>query len=123
MPPVAVACLAGHVLAPHVADASQAEAGADRGPRHAVLTGPGLGDDPPLAHAPGEQHLPQRVVDLVGPGVAEVLALEPDLSALGRLGQALRVIERRGPSGEGAGKAFQLGAELPVALAPREGLD
>ena len=46
---------------------------------HAVLAGPGLGDDPPLAHAAGEQGLADRVVDLVGAGVGDVLTLEPDL--------------------------------------------
>ncbi len=45
---------------------------------HAVLAGAGLGDDAPLAHAPRQQHLAERVVDLVRAGVAEVLALEHD---------------------------------------------
>jgi hypothetical protein len=43
-----------------------------------VLARPGLGDDPRLAHAPREQRLPDRVVDLVRAGVIEVLALEID---------------------------------------------
>jgi hypothetical protein len=51
--------------------------GAHRGRGHAVLPRPGLGDDAALAHAAREQHLPDRVVDLVRAGVVEVLALEP----------------------------------------------
>ena len=49
-----------------------------------VLSGAGLGDDPPLAHPLGQQRLPEGVVDLVGPGVVEVLALEIDRVAGGR---------------------------------------
>ena len=63
--------------------------------RHAVLAGAGLGDDAPLAEAPGEQRLPERVVDLVRAGVGEVLALEPDLRAADVLGQPLGEVERR----------------------------
>jgi hypothetical protein len=44
-----------------------------------VLAGAGLGDDALLAHALREQGLPEGVVDLVRPGVEEVLALEVDL--------------------------------------------
>ena len=49
-----------------------------RGGRDAVLAGAGLRDDARLAHALGEQHLAERVVDLVRAGVAQVFALEPD---------------------------------------------
>jgi hypothetical protein len=45
---------------------------------HAVLPGAGFGDDAPLAHALGEQALPEGVVDLVRAGVVEILALEDD---------------------------------------------
>ena len=38
--------------------------------------GSGLGDDPPLAHAPGEERLPDHVVQLVRAGVGQVLPLE-----------------------------------------------
>jgi len=43
-----------------------------------VLAGSGLGDHPLLAHAPHQQPLAHDVVDLVGPGVVEILALEED---------------------------------------------
>ena len=68
--------LALDVLGAHVDDARQVEQGAGRRGRDAVLAGAGLGDDPGLAEPPGEQRLAERVVDLVGAGVGEVLALE-----------------------------------------------
>jgi len=40
-----------------------------------MLAGPGLGDDPPLAHLQREPDLPQRVVQLVRAGVEQVFAL------------------------------------------------
>ena len=74
--PQDVGSLALDVLGAHVHDARQLEQGAGRCRRDAVLSGPGLGDDPRLAEASGQQRLAQRVVDLVGAGVGEVLALE-----------------------------------------------
>ena len=65
-----------HVERAHVDVAGHAEEGRGGGGGHAVLAGAGLGDDAPLAHAARQQHLPQRVVDLVRAGVAEVLALQ-----------------------------------------------
>src|ERR671936_821523 len=50
-----------------------ADAGGD-----SVLTRAGLRDDSPLAEPGREQSLADRVVDLVRPGVAEILALEED---------------------------------------------
>ena len=49
--------------------------------RDAMLAGAGLGDDARLAHALGQQHLAQHVVDLVAAGVVELVALEVDLRA------------------------------------------
>ena len=51
-----------------------------------MLARAGLGDDARLAHALGEQRLAEHVVDLVGAGVAEVLALEVDARAAARAG-------------------------------------
>ena len=59
-----------HVLGAHVDVAVEAEQRADRRGGDAVLAGAGLGDDPALAHARGEQRLAERVVDLVRAGVA-----------------------------------------------------
>ena len=56
----------------------------------AVLAGAGLGDDPLLADALGEQRLAQHVVDLVRAGVVEVLALEQDARAAGVLAELRR---------------------------------
>ena len=71
-----VGLLAFDVLGAHVHDARQVQQGAGRGGGDAVLAGAGLGDDPGLAEAAGQQRLAQRVVDLVGAGVREVLALQ-----------------------------------------------
>ena len=78
-----VGLLAAHVLGAHVDDALEAEQRARGRGRDAVLAGAGLGDDARLAHAPGQQRLAERVVDLVRAGVEEVLALEPDRAAGG----------------------------------------
>ena len=58
-----------HVLGAHVDVALEPEQRAGGRRRHAVLSGAGLGDDAPLAHALGEQRLAERVVDLVRAGV------------------------------------------------------
>ena len=76
--PLDVGLLAAHVLGAHVDDALEPEQRAGGGGRDAVLAGAGLGDDPLLAHALGQQRLAERVVDLVGAGVEQVLALEED---------------------------------------------
>jgi hypothetical protein len=64
----------------------------------AVLACAGLGDDARLAHAHREQDLPEAVVDLVRPGVIELVALEVDLRPAVMRGKPLREIERRGPA-------------------------
>ena len=71
------------VLLPHVDDARQTEQCTRGRGRHTVLTGAGLGDDPLLAHPPRQQDLADRVVDLMGAGVVQVLALQVDLRAAG----------------------------------------
>jgi hypothetical protein len=47
----------------------------------AMLSGARLGDDALLAHALAQQHLAQRVVDLVRARVIQVLALQIDLAS------------------------------------------
>ena len=78
---VDVELLAAHVFLAHVDDAVEAEEGADGGGGDAVLARAGLCDDALLAHAAGEEALAEGVVDLVGPGVEEVFALEVDSRA------------------------------------------
>ena len=68
--------LAFDVLRAHVDDALQAEPRGDGRRRHAVLAGPGLGDDAGLAHALREQCLAHGVVHLVRPGMVQVFPLE-----------------------------------------------
>ena len=72
--------------------------GTGGGGGHAVLAGAGLGDHALLAHPQREQRLAERVVDLVGAGVVEVLALELDLRPAALLAQPLGVIQRRRPA-------------------------
>jgi hypothetical protein len=64
-----------------------------------VLAGSGFGDDAVFPHATGEQRLSDAVVDLVGAGVEEVLALEVDLCAAQLLRQAFGEEQWRGPAG------------------------
>ena len=78
------------VLGAHVDDARQAEERAGRRGRDAVLAGAGLGDHPGLAQAAGQERLAEGVVDLVGAGVGEVLALEVDPEPVRQARAALR---------------------------------
>jgi hypothetical protein len=71
------------VLLPDVADrtsvpSSQRGRG---GGGDAVLPGAGLGHEPRLAHALGQQRLAEHIVDLVRTGVVEVFALEQQSNA------------------------------------------
>ena len=105
--------LAANVLRPHVHDALESEARADGGGGDAMLTGPGLGDDPALSHPAGEQCLTQCVVDLVGTGVVQVFPLEHypranGLAEAGRLGKRRRAAHKLGQ------QVLQLGPESRV---------
>ena len=123
--------LALDVLGAHVDDARQVEQRAGGRGRDAVLAGPGLGDDPDLAEPPRQQRLAERVVDLVGTGVGEVLALEvqpeagdPRGASAGpaearglradRFGQSVGTVQRRRTPGEGAEELAQLRPEHGV---------
>ncbi len=100
----------------HVDGAVEAEQGAGGGGGHAVLAGAGLGDDPGLAHPPGEQGLPQHVVDLVRAGVVEVLALEQDPRAAGLGGEPPHIGQRAGAAGVVLEQRVELGGEGRVGL-------
>jgi hypothetical protein len=103
-----------HVDRAHVDDALKAELGADRGRGHAVLAGAGLRYDPLLAHAHGEEGLADRVVDLVGAGVEQVLPLEIDPRAPEVVREALGAVERRRAPREIGEVAPELGLELGI---------
>src|SRR5436190_17552586 len=94
--------------------ALEAEQRADRRGRDAVLPCAGLGDDAPLAHARGEQRLPERVVDLVRAGVGEVLALEDDAGAARPCRQAPGLVERRRPDDVVAQQLRQLAVKCGI---------
>jgi hypothetical protein len=106
--------LPAHVLLAHVHLARQAEQGAGCCRGDAVLAGPRLGDDARLAHAFGEQRLADAVVDLVRPGVVEVLALEVHLRPAGVGGEALGEVERRGPVDAGLEPVGEVALELCI---------
>ena len=95
-----------HVLGAHEDDALEPEPRAGRGRRDAVLSRARLGDDPLLAEALGQHHLAQRVVDLVRPGVVEILALEIEPLAGCK---ARRERDRRRPPRVGAAEVLHLG--------------
>ena len=100
--------LAAHVLGSHVDDAFEPEAGTGGGGRHAVLAGPGLGDDARLPEATSEHDLAERVVDLVRARVVQVLALEvePPVRC-----EPLRASERRRAPDVGAEQSVELRCE------------
>ena len=107
--PEHVELLALDVDGAHVDLALHPEQCRRRGRGDAVLAGAGLGDESRLAHPPGEQRLAEDVVDLVRPGVVEVLPLEqqaqPELAA-----EVVALGEDRRP----AGVVAQHGVELPA---------
>ncbi len=117
-----VGLLARDVDFAHVDGAGQVEQRAHRGGRDAMLAGAGLGDDPLLAHALGEQDLAHAVVDLVRAGVVELVALQVDLGAAETLGQARREIERAGPADIMLAVILHLVRELGVSLGGPVGL-
>ena len=79
-----------------------------------MLARAGLGNDALLAHAAGEQSLPQAVVDLVRARVQQVFALEINFRAAEFFAQALRVVERRGTAGVVVQQIGQLGLKSSV---------
>src|SRR5690606_28313527 len=92
-----VGALSPHILGSHVDHARQTEmcTGGSRG--HAVLPCARFRNDSLLAHPQRQQSLAQRVIDLVRPGVVEVLAFEPDLCTTGQLAQPPCMIDGARP--------------------------
>ena len=81
-----------------------------------MLARAGLGDDPLLTHAHGQERLAHRVVELVRPGVAQVLALEVDVRAAKVLAEPRRGVEGRRPADERTAMPGQLELELRIGL-------
>ena len=114
--------LARHVDGAHIDHAGQAEPGAEGRGGDAVLAGAGLGDDPLLAHAAGEQDLPEDVVHLVRAGMVQLVALEVDLRTAAMRGEPLGEIERARPSDIMREVAVHLGLERRIGLGRGVGL-
>ena len=72
--------------AAHVDHAIESKQRADSCRRDAVLAGAGFGDDALFTHSPREQHLAERVVDLVSARVQEIFAFQINLRAASVLG-------------------------------------
>src|SRR5205807_5033966 len=87
--------LPSHIFRAHINDAAQPEQCADGSGGDAVLSRAGFSDNTILAHAPREQRLSDRVIDLMRAGVQKVFALQVNLCATGMCSQALRVKQRR----------------------------
>ena len=102
-----VELLPAHVLGTHVDPALETEERGCGRDRHPVLAGAGFGDHTSLPHVTRQQSLADGVVDLVRPGVAQILALEPD---------ARTAEPRRQPAGrkEGSGTADVMLQQLVI---------
>ena len=97
---------------PHVDDTFHAKHGRDGGRCYAVLTGSGLGDDPSLAHALGQQYLAHGVVNFVGTGVQQIFPLQVDPCSAQSFRQALSEIQGCRPSHE----LLEIIIEFPLEL-------
>ena len=74
-----------------------------------MLTGTGLGDDAGFAHlALHQQRLAQGIVDLVRPGMSQILALKIDLRAAQMITQPLGIGNRGRATDKGALEVSQL---------------
>ena len=87
-----------------------------------MLAGTGLGDDAALLHAPGNQDLAHAIVDLMGAGMVQLIALQIDLGAGEVIGQALGEEQRTGPADVMLEVIVELGLEFRVGLAGVVGL-
>ena len=79
-----------------------------------MLAGAGFGNHPAFAHAEGQHRLAERVVDFVGAGVIQILALQIDLRPPA-LAEPLGVIQRRWPADVMLEQVVQFAAEGIVA--------
>ena len=80
-----------------------------------MLAGAGFGDHAAFAHPEGQHRLAERVVDFVGAGVIQILALQINLRPAGVLAEPLGVIQRRWPADVMLEQVVQFAAEGVVA--------
>ena len=95
--PIDIQRLPHRVFGPHIDDALQPQHRAHRGRGHAVLPRARLGNDPRLPHPLRQQALPQRIVNLVRPGVRQILPFQVNARAAAVPGQVFGIIQRRRP--------------------------
>ena len=103
-----------HIIRAHINDTFQTEAGGDRRARHAVLPRARLRNQPRFAEAFCQQRLADGVVNLVGAGVVQILALQPNLRAACFFRQAFGEIQRR--------RAADIISKLRAKLRPESGV-
>ena len=96
----------------HLAGQPKQRAGGCGG--HAVLARAGLGNDSLLAHAFGQQGLPDGVVDFVGTGVGQIFSLQEDGGPTDDAGQLGARRQWRGPTHIVLQKSIQFHAELLI---------
>src|SRR5258708_3282162 len=109
-----VKLLTAHVLVAHMDDAFQTKQRADGGRGHPVLPRAGFGDDAMLAHAPGEQCLPDAVVRLGRAGMQQSFALQVDFRAAQLLRQPFGKKQRRRTPGVFPQQALKFGLEFRI---------
>src|SRR5438034_9013349 len=81
-----------------------------------MLTRPGLGNDALFSHTQRQKPLAEAVINLVGAGVIQILALEVDLRPAPRLGKARGKVERCWTARIVAQKLVELRVKLGIAL-------
>ena len=86
--------LAANVFGTHVNDARQAEMSTSGSRRDAMLACPCFRNDSGLLHPQCQQCLSERVVDLMGTRVIQILPLEPDLGPAQLLTESFCVVQR-----------------------------
>ena len=108
--------LPADVLGAHVDAAGEAEQRRGGGGGDAVHPGPGFGDHAALAHALRDERLAESVVDLVRPGVVQVLAFEVDARPAGALGQPLGEVQAARPADVVVQQPLELAVEFRIRL-------
>ena len=110
--------LAAHVLGAHVDDALESSSAQAVAVATPCCPAPVSAITRALPHPAGEQRLTDRVVDLVGAGVGEVLALQVDPAA-DPLREPVGAIKGRRPPHVVAKQGVELGPELRVLAGVR----